>query len=73
MTRRLIGDPMFWPPPDQSWAKSVRWSCGRPGYRPLFDWREAWERALWEDRARYYASIGFTLQPDCSLIVASAT
>lgn len=36
------------------WARSVRWSCGRPGYTPLFDWDEAYRDAVALGRMRGY-------------------
>jgi len=39
-------------PRDHSdWARSVRWSCGRPGW--TFDPVSLWERSLFEDYARH--------------------
>lgn len=44
-------------PADHSaWAQSVRWSCGRPGYVPVFDWRAERDRAVCADYARYWLS-----------------
>lgn len=34
------------------WARSVRWSCGRPGYRPMFDHEKAYRDAIREEYAR---------------------
>lgn len=40
-------------PRDHSWwARSVRWSCGRPGYEPMFDWQESYQRSLYAEYAR---------------------
>lgn len=33
------------------WARSVRWSCGRPGYRPMFDHETAYRAAIREQYA----------------------
>lgn len=44
-------------PGDHStWARSVRWSCGRPGYVPVFDWGAGAFRADY-DRALLSATI----------------
>lgn len=40
---------------DQSaWARSVRWSCGRPGYVPVFEWRSEFDRMFRAEYARAF-------------------
>ena len=42
-------------PPDSSWwARSLTWSCGRPGYTPRFDFASSWEASIRAEYARYW-------------------
>lgn len=38
------------------WAKSVRWSCGRPGWVPLFDHEAAYGDAIRAEYARAWTA-----------------
>jgi hypothetical protein len=41
-----------------AWAKSVVWSCGRPGFKPMFDWDEIFRRDVAFERMRAYVGLG---------------
>ena len=60
--------PEFWgqmnlPRDHSDWARSVRWSCGRPGW--TYDPVEVWQRSLFEDYARHFRMTSY-----CGLRVA---
>lgn len=37
-----------------AWARSVRWSGGRPGYVPVFDWRSELDRSFRTEYVRAF-------------------
>lgn len=43
-----------------AWARSVRWSCGRPGWKPTFEveWGEAYRATIRAERARAFVALG---------------
>lgn len=44
-------------PPDSSWwARSLTWSCGRPGYTPRFDFASSWEQSIAAEYVRFRAA-----------------
>lgn len=54
-----------------SWARSVRWSCGRPGYEPMFDWQESYQRSLYAEYARARAEMQILNPYDVSFLPIS--
>lgn len=57
-----------------SWAKRVRWSCGRPGYMPTFtdnlaSWGKLRQQVLMEDYARAMTTAQI-LRPDLTFYAA---
>jgi hypothetical protein len=59
----------------QRWAKSIVWSCGRPGWTPMFE-QESWgevRRLVWaREYARAMSTVGI-LRPDLPVFSGSAT
>ena len=54
-----------------SWARSVVWSCGRPGYVPLFREGESeYRRAYLEEWARFGALAAQVNPPDAFIGVS---
>lgn len=60
----------LWITRPRPWAKSIRWSCGRPSYRPTFDWAGAYQEAHTAELVRAFTEWGITVQPWQARVIA---
>ena len=67
----MVTYPRILPADHSAWAKSVRWSCGRPGYRPtihVLDRDELAARVARDVRMAAYVSLGIN-QPSSRVVI----